>query len=83
MLRRRTNIIFDEETWKTLSDLAKREKTSMGELTRQAVRKVYIEDNIVKDRAKAAQAIKTIRGEMKGTFTAKEIKKMIDYGRKY
>lgn len=43
MLNKRTQILFDQELWDILNDLAKRKKTSVGELVRTAIRKYYLE----------------------------------------
>lgn len=83
MLQKRTNILFDQELWDKLVALAKKEHTSVGELTRKAIQKTYFEDRVYEDRRKAIEEIKEIRKKIKGTFTHKEIKEMINYGRKY
>ncbi len=83
MLQKRTNILFEKEMWDRLVALAKKEGTSVGDLTRKAVEKVYLQDAIVEDRRKAIEKTLELRKQIKGTFTAKEIKEMINYGRKY
>lgn len=40
MLTKRTNILFDEETWSALEFAAKLQKTSVGALVRQAVKQL-------------------------------------------
>src|SRR5438552_104088 len=84
MLQKRTNILFDMETWQKLSALAKRQSTSVGELTRQAIKKTYFGDDVVLEKRRAAiEATLKLRKQIKGTFSAKEIKELINYGRKY
>ena len=46
MLNRRTNILFDDQLWDQLSNLAKNRKTSVGELVRNAVTEHYELKNI-------------------------------------
>ncbi len=59
MLTKRTNILFDENLWKKLNTLAKKQKTSVGELTRRAVKEAYFsdEDRVKEDRRKAVEDI--------------------------
>ena len=83
MLQKRTNILFDLDTWKRLSDLAREQHTSVGELTRKAVKKMYLEEDIYERRRRAIEETKRLRKQIKRTFTATDIKEMINYGRKY
>jgi metal-responsive CopG/Arc/MetJ family transcriptional regulator len=43
-IMRRTQLYLDEDLWDALRDRAKREKTTISELVRQAVRERYIVD---------------------------------------
>lgn len=43
MLNKRAHILFDQELWNILNNLAEREKTSVGKLVRTAIRKYYLE----------------------------------------
>jgi metal-responsive CopG/Arc/MetJ family transcriptional regulator len=43
-IMRRTQLYLDEDLWKALHARAKREKTTISELVRQAVRERYIGD---------------------------------------
>lgn len=80
MLTKRTNILFDENLWKTLTREAKKRKTSVGKLVRQAVEKMYARDKELEERRKAIEHIKAIRKISKGKIDYKEL---INYGRRY
>lgn len=80
MLNKRANILLKEEEWKKLAAIAKRQKTSAGELIRQAINRIYFEKNIKDERKRALQEILKIRPHFKGTINYKEL---INYGRKY
>lgn len=80
MLNYRANILFDPQIWKHLEALAKSKNISVGQLVRDAVDKVYSEDEIQKMRAKAFEEIMKIRPHFKGKINYKEL---INYGRKY
>ena len=80
MLTKRTNILFENELWDLLVGVAQREKTSVGEIVRKAVRKVYSEDEIIERRKKALETIKRIRVRQKGIV---DYKALINEGRKY
>lgn len=81
MLTKRANILFEEKSWKKLSDRARREKTSVGKLVRKAVEKAYseTEDKELKNRREAYEHILRIRKRIKGI----NYKEYINYGRKY
>ena len=80
MLTKRTNILFENELWDLLVAVAQREKSSVGEVVRKAVRKVYSEDEIIERRKKALETIKRIRVKQKGVV---DYKALINEGRKY
>lgn len=80
MLTKRTNILFDEELWRRLSDRAKREKTSVGNLVRKAVEKAYVQNEEKDERTKAFERILKIRKISKKPI---DYKALINYGRKY
>lgn len=61
MLTHRTNILFNEELWKRLSSLAKKSRTSVGELVRSAVKKQYIEEERMEQIKEAIEAINAFR----------------------
>ena len=80
MLNKRTNILFDDKLWRTLTDEAGKRKTSVGKLVREAVAKVYLRDEELEERRKAFDDILKIR---KVSKTRIDYKALINYGRKY
>lgn len=84
MLNKRTQILFDNNCWFELRALARAQNTSVGELVRKAVNKVYLEDRSSRKAAKQAafEKILELRKKIK-PITSKEIKEFINYGRKY
>ena len=80
MLTKRTNILFENELWDLLVGVARREKSSVGEVVRRAVKKVYSGDEIIEKRKKALETIKRIRVRQKGVV---DYKALINEGRKY
>lgn len=80
MLTKRTNILFDDDLWKLLTSVAKREKTSVGDVVRSAVKKVYSEEDIIEKRKKAFETIRKVRVRQKGIV---DYKALINEGRKY
>ena len=80
MLNKRTNILFDEKLWQTLTSEAKERKTSIGKLVRQAVEKAYVVDEELEKRKKALEEILKIRKVSKKRI---DYKFLINYGRKY
>lgn len=81
MLSKRTNILFTDEVFNHLTALASRSKTSVGDLVRKAVIKVYYQEHSDK-RVNAYNKILFLRKNMK-KISNKEIKELINYGRKY
>lgn len=79
MLTKRTNILFDKELWNQLTELARIEQVSVGELVRTAVEEKYLEDNRLEKIKRACQSIKAIRKRFKGKI---DYKALINYGRK-
>lgn len=82
MLNKRTQILFENEFWNQLLALAKTKDTSVGELVRRAVRETYFQEDKKQKMARAMERIAKIRKTLK-KVTYKEIKEMINYGRKY
>lgn len=80
MLNKRTNILFDTESWEQLEYVAKKRGVSHGEVVRDAVRKTFEEERIQDRRQKAIGDIRKIRKQIKGHTDYKEL---INYGRKY
>jgi hypothetical protein len=88
MLTKRTQILFDQQLWVGLTQLAKEKNTSVGELVRRAVRKQYSEDEKQEEIEKAVGNILKFRkkyGEKlaKGEDSIQIIRKMRDtrYGK--
>lgn len=79
MLTKRTNILFDENLWRSLSLEAKKRKTSVGRLVRDAVAKMYLHDEALEERKKAIEHIFKIRKRVKGI----NYKEYINYGRRF
>jgi len=85
MLTKRTNILFDQDTWDYLVGLAQNNDSSVGELIRTAVYKIYLdkEDHINQQKSEGVNQINQIRASIKHKFSTKELSVSIDYGRKY
>ena len=88
MLTKRTNILFDEQSWKKLTSLARGRGISVGELVRTAVQKEYSDDIRRAQLEETVQAIHRFRethGKAlgKGEDSTKIIRRMRDtrYGR--
>jgi len=79
MLAKRTNILFEEETWTKLVALSQRKEKSVGDLVRLAVRKVYFSDIDINSRARVVDKILKTRKIVKGI----NYRELIDAGRKY
>lgn len=73
MFNRPTHILLDDEYRSHLAAMARLENTSIGELVRRAIRKVYFQDEIKKKRAKAIDDIMRIRPHFKGKIDYKEL----------
>lgn len=82
MLNKRAQILFEDETFSFLAALANREETSVGDLVRKAVKRTYFQENKKRKMAEAMERVSEIRKTLK-KVTYKEIKEMINYGRKY
>jgi hypothetical protein len=80
MLTKRTNILFDGELWDLLTSLARRERSSVGEVVRKAISKVYKEENNFERRKKAFETIRKFRVKQRGVL---DYKALINDGRKY
>ncbi len=81
MLNKRTNILFDQNIFDCLAGLADKENTSLGDLVRKAVIKVYFPTANNK-RQKAIDKTIKLRKKIKN-ISLSEIKELINYGRKY
>lgn len=57
MLTKRTNILFDKELWRTLTQLAQEKETSVGHLVRKATEEKYAKEYRLEQRRKVVEAI--------------------------
>jgi hypothetical protein len=81
MLTKRTNILFDNQTWLKLQRLAKTRNESIGELVRQAVEQNYnLKDDQTSQIRQVCDEIERIRVSFKGKL---DYKALINYGRKF
>lgn len=81
MLTKRTHILFDEGFWKKLVQLADREKTSIGQLVRQALEEKYMKEDKLEQRRRAIEA--TFRDRPASAKGKIDYKALINAGRKY
>lgn len=80
MLTKRTNILFSEELWKKLLQLAEAKKTSVGEFVRRAVEEKYTKEAEFEQTKQLLERIEKIRPKpFKGAI---DYKALINYGRK-
>ena len=80
MLTKRTNILFNDDLWDLLTSVARKERSSVGEVVRKAIIKVYAGDNFIERKNKAFEAIKKFRVKQKRMV---DYKTLINDGRKY
>lgn len=80
MLTRRTNILFEQETWETLAVLAQAKGSSVAELVRQAIKTVYLSEGEKMAKIKIFDSIVNLRKRAKGKINYKEL---IEDGRNY
>lgn len=81
MLTKRTNILFDEKLWHEVSNLAKKQKTSIGSIVRTAVRERIEREEDLAQRRKTIDDILRIRPKpYKGKI---DYKALINEGRRY
>ena len=79
MLTKRTNILFSEQLFNYLESLARQNNTSIGELVRQAVTKIYYRGSLDK-KIDAYHQVLALKKDIK-KITNKEVKDFINYGR--
>ena len=80
MLTKRTNILFDNDLWNLLTSVARREKSSVGEVVRRAVSKVNKDTDLEGRKKDAFVTIRTLRVKQKEIV---DYKSLINEGRKY
>ncbi|PIY71902.1 hypothetical protein COY87_03745 [Candidatus Roizmanbacteria bacterium CG_4_10_14_0_8_um_filter_33_9] len=79
MLTKRTNILFDQEMWAKLSVVAKQEQTSVGDLIRKAVIKIYIDKSRTSEKQQAIDTIMAVKLQKKKL----NYRDLIKYARKF
>ena len=80
MLIKRTNILFDEETWKMLTSLATEKQVSASELIRKAIKGTYFLEGEKMNNEKIFGQIISLRKRTKGKI---DYRKLIEDGRKH
>lgn len=81
MLTKRTNILFDQELWQTLTAISQKQNISIGELVRRAVADTYSKRDILTKRKAVTRDILNMRpAPVKGRL---EYKELINHGRKH
>jgi len=80
MLTYRTHILLDQNTSRTLKNLAKTQKTTVGKLVRAAIRKIYLTPDPYANRKLALQQVYKIRPEISNNPI--DYKALINYSRK-
>lgn len=84
MLNKRAHILFEGEEYKLLNALAAEKGSSVGELVRTAVQKVYVEprEKELCGRDRVFDRLKQWQKKI-GTFKGLDYKALVEYGRKY
>jgi len=80
MLTKRTNLLLTETDYALLSHLAEKEKKSMGELIRRAIRAFY-DYQAVNSRRQILKEIENLSTQAKTKGI--DYKKLVENGRKY
>ncbi len=85
MLNKRTHILFDQETFITLQMIARKDNTSIGDLVRTAVQKIYCDmpENQWERKKQAFEELKKWRSQFKPFKGRIDYKALIEDGRKY
>lgn len=87
MLNKRTQILFDNETWQIIRLAAKTMDVSIGEAVRKAAKYSYktkkIHQRAYKMSDLRAELAEIHKGMKPLKLTFKEIKEMVEYGRRY
>lgn len=72
MLDKKVHILFDNQLWNQIRQLAKEKNMSVGQLVRSAVEEQYGKDNWLVKRAKAIEEILALKKQYKTKSTNKE-----------
>lgn len=83
LLTRRTNVLFSEEDYQTLTKRAKESKKTIGELVRHAVKKTYRSTKKVNHNQELIKRIKKGWKFLKNPEIPIDYKALIEDGRKY
>ncbi len=73
-LKKRVEVLFEQDKYTHLEYLARREKTSVGKLIREAVERVYLD----KERQKRKEAVKRLLSEQFDFGDWEDIKKELE-----
>lgn len=83
MLDIRTNVLLDEDRYKRLTEITRRNKTSLGAFIRQAIDEMLKQESekeILTQKREAYNAIMELRKKMK-PLKGIILRELIDYGR--
>lgn len=72
MLNKRTQILFSQSLWQTLTNLSIAKKVSVGKLVRDAVEKKYTKDQNLSSRIKAINNLLNLKKQYKAGSAKKE-----------
>lgn len=72
MLNKRTQILFDQTLWQTLTNLSVTKKMSIGQLVRNAVEEKYAKDQDIFSRAEAINKTLMFKKQYKAKSVNKE-----------
>lgn len=81
MLNKRTNILFDQLTWGVLKQTSQARDTSISELIRLAVKKMYLEQERGNERQQLLAEIKALAKNV--DLTGISYKELINDGRRF
>jgi len=80
MLTKRTNILFNQKVWKTLTALACQKNLSVAELIRRAVKKTYFSEGEKMAKKRIFNQIISLRKKTKGKINYRQL---IENDRRY
>lgn len=83
MLNQRVQVLFDKDLWQVVKLSAFRQGISVGEAIRTAVRKVYVDQDMIERRRELLAKIEELNGQVKGRVNKKTIKEWVKYGRRF
>ena len=80
LLTKRAQILFDEQFWNKLVQVAESQGTSVGEVIRRILKDKFGGEVEIEAKKKTLEEIERIRPHFKGKL---DYKALINYGRKY